>query len=155
MTIRLVAGTLAVLALAGCGSQTKPSAQTSSASATSSAATSSESTSSQASSSAATSSESTSSANSMTATPPPLTGEKPTKEFVIGKWGTNGDCAMAIELRPDGTSDGPFGNWSYSDGVISFPEEPDFKVNVVILDPNTMNSTNATSDKITKMTRCP
>lgn len=91
----------------------------------------------------------------MTATPPPLTGEKPTKEFVIGKWGTNGDCAMAIELRPDGTSDGPFGNWSYSDGVISFPEEPDFKVNVVILDPNTMNSTNATSDKITKMTRCP
>ncbi len=159
MTIRFLAGALAVLALAGCGSQTKPAAETSTASATSSQAASSAATSaatsSAATSSEATSTESASSASSMTATPPALTGEKPTKDFVIGKWGTNGDCAMAIELRPDGTSDGPFGNWAYNDGVISFPEEPDFKVNVTILDPNTMNSTNATSDKITKMTRCP
>ncbi len=155
MTIRFVAGVLAVLALAGCGSQTKPAAETSTASATSSQATSAPATSSAATSSAATSSESASSASSMTATPPPLTGEKPTKDFVIGKWGTDGDCALAIELRPDGTSDGPFGNWAYNDGVISFPEEPDFKVNVTVLDPNTMNSTHAGSDKITKMTRCP
>lgn len=158
MTIRFLVSALAVLALAGCGSQTKPAAETSTSSATSSSATSSAASSpatSSAAASEATSAEGTSSASSMTGTPPPLSGEKPTKEFVIGKWGTNGDCAMAIELRPDGTSDGPFGNWAYSDGVISFPEEPDFKVNVTILDPNTMNSTNATSDKITKMTRCP
>ena len=74
---------------------------------------------------------------------------------MIGKWGTNGDCTMAIDLRPDGTSDGPFGNWQYSDGVISFPEEPDFKVNVTIIDDKTMESTNATNPKAAKMTRCP
>jgi hypothetical protein len=82
-------------------------------------------------------------------------GEKPSKDYVIGTWGTDGDCAMAIELKPDGTSDGPFGNWVYDDGVISFPEEPEFKVNVRVLDQNTMNSTHAGSDKVTKMTRCP
>ena len=85
----------------------------------------------------------------------PAKGDQPPREFLIGKWGTNGDCAMAIDLRPDGTSDGPFGNWAYSDGVISFPEEPDFKVNVTVLDNNTMASTNASSDKTSKMTRCP
>ena len=85
----------------------------------------------------------------------PVKGDQPRREFLIGKWGTNGDCAMAIDLRPDGTSDGPFGNWAYSDGVISFPEEPDFKVSVTVLDNNTMASTNASSDKASKMTRCP
>ena len=84
----------------------------------------------------------------------PAKGEKPNKEFLIGKWGTNGDCALAIDLRPDGTSDGPFGNWTYNDGVIGFVEEPDFKVSVTVIDDNTMESTNAT-DKTSKMTRCP
>ena len=74
---------------------------------------------------------------------------------MIGKWGTDGDCTLAIDLRPDGSSDGPFGAWSYSDGVISFPEEPTFKVNVTVLDPNTMQSTNDSSNKTSKMTRCP
>ena len=88
-------------------------------------------------------------------TPPPAKGDKPNKEFLIGKWGTNGDCTLAIDLHADGTSDGPFGNWSYTDGVISFPEDPDFKVSVTIIDDNTMASTNASSDKASKMTRCP
>ena len=97
-------------------------------------------------------------ASSEVVTTPPATpakGDRPTKDFLIGKWGTNGDCALAIDLRADGTSDGPFGNWSYNDGVISFPEEPDFKVSVTIIDNNTMASTNASSDKASKMTRCP
>ena len=132
MKVRFAVGAVAMLALAACGGQTKPAADTSTA---------------------PSSSASSSPASSSPATPPK--GEKPTKEFLIGKWGTNGDCAMAIDLRPDGTSDGPFGNWDYSDGVISFPEEPDFKVSVTVIDDNTMASTNATSDKPSKMTRCP
>ena len=132
MKVRFAVGAVAMLALAACGGQTKPAADTSTA---------------------PSSSASSSPASSSPATPPK--GEKPTKEFLIGKWGTNGDCAMAIDLRPDGTSDGPFGNWAYSDGVISFPEEPDFKVSVTVIDDNTMASTNATSDKPSKMTRCP
>jgi hypothetical protein len=75
--------------------------------------------------------------------------------FALGAAALGADCAPAIELRPDGTSDGPFGNWAYSDGVISFPDEPEFKVSVTVLDDNTMESTNATSDKTSKMTRCP
>ena len=137
MRVRIAAGVIAVFALAGCGGQDKPAAQATAA---------------------ASSAPTSSSAPSQVTTTPaaaPAKGEKPTKEFVIGKWGTDGDCQMAIALLPDGTSDGPFGNWAYSDGVISFLEEPDFKVNVTVIDPNTMESTNATSDKVSKMTRCP
>ncbi len=81
-------------------------------------------------------------------------GDKPTKEFVVGKWGTDGDCTMAIDLRADGTSDGPFGNWSYSDGVISFADAPELKINVTVIDDKTMESLND-SGKTAKMTRCP
>lgn len=158
MKNRLVLGIAAVLALSACGGQTTTTAASSSTAAP--AATSSAT---QASSSAPTAASSsapvTSSAASMTAPSGPgavpAKGEKPTREFVIGKWGTDGDCMLAIDLRPDGSSDGPFGNWAYSDGVISFPEEPDFKVNVTVVDDNTMESTNATSDKTSRMTRCP
>lgn len=85
----------------------------------------------------------------------PAKGDKPSREFLIGKWGTNGDCTLAIDLRPDGTSDGPFGGWTYSDGVIGFADDPEFKVNVTVIDDKTMQSTNATSDKASTMTRCP
>ncbi len=84
----------------------------------------------------------------------PANGDKPTKEFLVGKWGTDGDCALAIDLRADGTSDGPFGNWSYSDGVISFADAPELKVNVTVIDDKTMESHND-SGKPAKMTRCP
>ena len=84
-----------------------------------------------------------------------MKGEKPSREFVVGKWGTDGDCDLAIDLRPDGTSDGPFGNWTYTDGVISFADEPDFKVTVTVIDDATMESTNDSSGKTRTMTRCP
>jgi len=134
MKIRLVVGVAAALALTACGGQNKPAAVS-------------------AETSAAVSSQAT--ASPATAAATAAKGEKPPREFLIGKWGTNGDCTMAIDLRPDGTSDGPFGNWAYGDGVISFPEEPAFKVNVTVIDNSTMESTNATSDKASQMTRCP
>jgi hypothetical protein len=82
----------------------------------------------------------------------PATGEKPTREFVVGKWGNDGDCALAIDLKADGTSDGPFGNWAYSDGVITFPETPEMKITVTV-DGKNMNSVNAQGGKH-QMTRC-
>ena len=84
----------------------------------------------------------------------PAKGDKPTNQFLVGKWGTDGDCALAIDLRADGTSDGPFGNWSYSDGVISFADAPELKVNVTVIDDKTMESHND-GGKTVKMTRCP
>jgi len=95
-----------------------------------------------------------SSAVAQTSPAAPVPGQKPSREFVIGKWGTNGDCALAVDLRADGTSDGPFGNWRYDDGVISFVDEPDFKVSVTVIDPNTMKSV-GNQDKPATMTRCP
>jgi hypothetical protein len=83
----------------------------------------------------------------------PKAGEVPTKEFVVGKWGTDGDCALAFDLRADGTSDGPFGNWTYSDGVIGFPDTPEAKITVTMVDDKTMDSVNAQGGKH-KMTRC-
>jgi len=129
MKIRFAAGAAAMLALAACGGQNQPAAD-------------------------APAEPASPAASSDVVTAPPARGEVPNKEFVTGKWGTDGDCTLAIDLRPDGTSDGPFGDWSYNDGVISFPEEPDFKVTVTIVDGTTMESTNA-DGKTAKMTRCP
>ncbi|HPX37790.1 MAG TPA: hypothetical protein PLH92_13765 [Mycobacterium sp.] len=84
----------------------------------------------------------------------PAKGDRPTKEFLIGKWGTAGDCTLAVALRADGTSDGPFGNWTYADGVIGFVDEPDFKVTVTVIDDKTMASSNG-EGKTSTMTRCP
>jgi len=137
MKVRFALGIIAVLGLTACGGQTKPAAATSSATAASSAST-----------SAATSSHAAPSSPVA-----PVAGDKPTREFLIGKWGTNGDCTLAIDLRADGTSDGPFGNWSYTDGVIGFADEPDFKVSVTMIDAQTMQSAN--DGKTSKMTRCP
>lgn len=84
----------------------------------------------------------------------PGPGDKPDRAFVVGKWGTDGDCTMAIDLRADGTSDGPFGGWSFDDGVITFADAPDLEILVTVVDPDTMSSTNG-SGKTSVMTRCP
>ena len=166
MTIRWVAPVasvaLAVL-LAGCGGQDKPAADTSAASVSDSTSAVSASTSASASASAPVSTSPTAastaaSASAMETTGPaaaPAEGEKPPREFVVGKWGTDGDCELAIDLRADGTTDGPFGNWTYNDGVIGFADEPDFKVNVTVVDDSTMKSTSDGSGKTMTMTRCP
>lgn len=160
MKVRAIAAVAAALALGGCSSQTTgtPTSETAASAATSSSVPSSSATSSSATSSSATSSaEAVTTTSAAPASPAaaPAPGETPTREFVIGKWGTDGDCELAIDLRADGTSDGPFGDWTYNDGVISFVEEPDFQVAVTVIDENTMESTNSSSEKTTQMTRCP
>jgi hypothetical protein len=131
MTIRFALAACAALALAACHGNNKPADQ---GSASASAAP----------------------ASSAAAAPAAATpGSKPPKEFVIAKWGNDGDCKLAIDLKADGTSDGPFGNWSYVDGVITFADAPDMKVNVVIsADGKNMDSVNAQGGKH-QMTRCP
>lgn len=129
MTTRSVlALTAAALLLGACGAEPTPVAETASSTATSSPVASSPAS-------------------------QPARGDKPDRAFVVGKWGTDGDCGMAIDLRPDGTSDGPFGNWSYTDGKITFDDAPDLEVLVTVVDPDTMLSANG-SGKTTRMTRC-
>lgn len=136
MMLRIATAAVAALALAGCGAQTKPAAEMADAA-----------------SSSPTSSIAASSA-APTPAAAPAKGDQPPKEFLIGKWGTNGDCTLAMDLRPDGTSDGPFGNWTYTDGVIGFADAPDLRISVTVIDDNSMQSTND-DGKTSTMTRCP
>ena len=138
MTIRFALAATAALALAACSGGDKPADE---ASASGSAA--------------ASEAASAAPASSAAAAPAaaPAKGEKPTKEFVVGKWGTDGDCTLAMDLKADGTSDGPFGNWSYADGVITFADAPGMKVEVTVIDKDTMASKNS-SGSTSKMTRC-
>lgn len=138
MTIRFAVAAAVALALAGCGGGTRSAPNTS-----------------EQPGSPVTSTVAIASTQATATTPAaPTKGDTPTKEFVVGKWGTDGDCSLAIDLRPDGTSDGPFGNWSYSDGVISFADAPELKVTVTVIDDKTMESHNS-DGKTAKMTRCP
>lgn len=81
-------------------------------------------------------------------------GDKPSKDFVVGNWGTDGNCQLAMELKADGTSDGPFGNWTYEDGKIGFADAPEMKIEVTVVDDKTMQAKNSTGGSH-KMTRCP
>lgn len=77
-----------------------------------------------------------------------MKGEKPSREFVVGKWGTN--QGLWTGHRPAGRRHQrrrPFGNWTYTDGVIGFVDEPDFKVTVTVIDGSTMESTSESSGK--------
>ncbi len=131
MTIRIAAALAGVFVLAACGGQTKPAADASPSPV-----------------------QPASTEVVASPEPAPAMGEKPDRDFVIGKWGTDGDCELAVDLRADGSSDGPFGDWSYSDGVITFADAPDFKVAVTVVDDATMESTNG-QGKTSTMTRCP
>lgn len=134
MIIRFASASALALALAACGSSSEPEAAATQAAA----------------SEAAAPSEAAAAAAAPAAAP--ATGEKPTKDFIVGKWGNDGDCSLAIEFKADGTSDGPFGGWAYADGVISFPETPEAKITVTV-DGKNMNSVNAQGGKH-QMTRC-
>jgi hypothetical protein len=152
MNIGPAVAVIAALALAGCGGKSTPAADTPDVPASS--ATAGQSASTPAPASPAAPSPAPASPATDSPASAPAKGEKPSREFVVGKWGTNGDCTLAIDLRPDGTSDGPFGKWAYNDGVISFPEDPEFKVTVTVIDSKTMESTNG-EGKTAQMTRCP
>lgn len=80
--------------------------------------------------------------------------EKPNRDFLIGKWGTKADCEPAVGLRADGSSDGPFGVWSYRDGINRLVDAPDLKVVVTDVDNATLESTNSQGEMLT-MTRVP
>jgi hypothetical protein len=138
MKLRFVVAGALSLALAACGSSDKPEAAASDAAAAVSEA-------------APAASEPAAAAAPAGA---PAKGDKPSKEFVVGNWGTNGDCAMAMNLKADGSSDGPFGNWTYADGVLGFADAPEMKIKVTVIDDKTMESVND-SGKAQKMTRCP
>lgn len=81
-------------------------------------------------------------------------GEAPSKEFMIGKWGQDGDCTLAIGFNADGTTDGPFGNWNLDAGVLTMADAPQ-KVHIKVVDANKMESRLDGKGEPKMMTRCP
>jgi len=69
--------------------------------------------------------------------------EKPNRDFLIGKWGTDGDFEPAVDLRADGSSDGP-----------RLVDVLDLKVVVTVVDNAILESTNRQGEMST-MTRLP
>lgn len=82
----------------------------------------------------------------------PAAGTPPTKEFIVGKWGEAGDCALAIDFKADGTMDGPFDGWSWDGKDLTMPPNP-AKMTLTVVDAKTMESRRE-GDKPRKLTRC-
>ena len=76
----------------------------------------------------------------------------PTKEFIVGKWGEDGDCALAIDFKADGTMDGPFDGWTWDGKDLAMPPNP-AKMTLTVIDAKTKESRHE-GDKPRKLTRC-
>lgn len=81
-------------------------------------------------------------------------GAPPSQEFMVGNWGQDGDCTLAIGFMADGTTDGPFGNWKLDGDILTMAEAPQ-KVAVKVVDANTMESRLDGKGAPKMMTRCP
>lgn len=83
----------------------------------------------------------------------PAAGAAPTKEFMVGSWGTDGDCELAIGLKADGTMDGPFDGWKLEGNVLTMIGNPQTST-LKVVDDKTVSAKNNASGKNFKLTRC-
>jgi len=79
-------------------------------------------------------------------------GTDPTRDYVVGKWGEDGDCTLAIEFRADGTTDGPFGNWNLEGNRLTMADNPQ-AMTVTVIDQGSMSSVGA-DGRTRRLTRC-
>jgi len=70
---------------------------------------------------------------------PAVAGAKPTKEFMVGKWGEDEDCTLAIDFKADGTMDGPAKKWNLDDGKLEMVGMPQ-KMHLTVVYDKTMES---------------
>ena len=83
----------------------------------------------------------------------PPVGSAPTKEFMVGSWGTDGDCEMAIGFKADGSMDGPFDGWKLEGNVLTMIGNPQTST-LTVVDDKTLSAKNSESGKTFKLTRC-
>ena len=82
----------------------------------------------------------------------PAKGAAPTKEYIVGKWGENGDCTLALEFKADGSMVGPFERWSLAGDQLTMEGNPD-PMTMSVVDENTMESRRKGQGP-RKITRC-
>ena len=83
----------------------------------------------------------------------PAAGAAPTREFMVGSWGTDGDCEMAIGFKADGSMDGPFDGWKLEGNVLTMIGNPQTSA-LTVVDDKTLSAKNSESGKTFKLTRC-
>lgn len=83
----------------------------------------------------------------------PAKGAAPTKQFMIGRWGENGDCSHAIGFNADGTMDGPFERWTLNGPVLTMAGNPQI-MTLSVVDEDTIESRRSTTDKPRTIKRC-
>ena len=83
----------------------------------------------------------------------PGAGAAPTREFIVGKWGEDGDCALAIDFKADGSMDGPVDTWNYENGQLEMVGLPQ-KFSLTVVDDKTMESRADGKGDPHKLTRC-
>lgn len=140
MMLRILMTTVAAGALAACSGSKEPEASASAAAAPSEAA--------------AIASAVPTAAPVGGAVATPAKGAAPTKEFMVGSWGDNGDCGMAISFKADGSMVGPFEKWELDSGVLTMVGNPQ-KMHLTVVDGKTMESRLDGTGSPRKLTRCP
>ncbi len=81
-------------------------------------------------------------------------GSVPTRDFMVGKWGDNGDCALAIEFKADGSMIGPVDKWELDDkGVLTMVGMPQ-KMHLKVIDSDNMESRLDGTGEPRKINRC-
>ena len=88
-----------------------------------------------------------------TAAATPAAGKAPTKEFMVGKWGQDGDCALAVEFKADGSMVGPVDRWELNGAELTMVGLPQ-KMILSVVDDKTMESRLDGKDPPDRLTRC-
>jgi hypothetical protein len=83
----------------------------------------------------------------------PAAGDAPTKEFLVGSWGENGDCSLPIEFKADGSMVGPFEKWELNGAELTMVGNPE-KFVLSVVDDKTMTSRINGTGEPHKLTRC-
>jgi hypothetical protein len=92
------------------------------------------------------------SADETIGSPTAVAGAAPTREYLVGSWGEDGDCTLAIEFRADGTMDGPFEGWTLDGDQLTMIGNPQ-AMTVIVVDQNAMESVGA-DGRTRRLTRC-
>jgi hypothetical protein len=88
-----------------------------------------------------------------TAAAAPAAGAAPTKEYLLGAWGEDGNCELPITFKADGTMDGPVDRWELNGAVLTMVGLPQ-TFTLSVIDEKTMESRAGGTDEPHKLTRC-
>lgn len=88
-----------------------------------------------------------------TAAATPAKGAAPTKDFMVGKWGEDGECELALDFKADGSLVGPVDRWELNGAELTLVGLPQ-KMVLSVIDDKTMESRLDGTGEPRRLTRC-